>query len=137
MRTPQQKKEYDRSYHMENKSEILARNKRFREEHYVDLYNRRRAQQLKRADEFAAFKRSFGCSQCGFNAHGAALDFHHVDPKTKGFAITNCNWNKPKGEIERMKCEILCANCHRIETATYLRDNPPKHSQFHKQPEDN
>jgi hypothetical protein len=56
------------------------------------------------------------CVRCGM-AKSECLDFHHIDPKTKSFAISD-----KAGAItheallvEIAKCEILCANCHRTE----------------------
>jgi len=56
---------------------------------------------------------------CGEN-RPACLDFHHIDKNQKFTDISTMirsgyNWNKILEEIN--KCEILCANCHRIKTA--------------------
>jgi hypothetical protein len=54
------------------------------------------------------------CNRCGFNKHHVALEFHHPDDN-KEFAIGNVAnkaWSVVKKEI--LKCELLCANCHRI-----------------------
>jgi transposase-like protein len=53
------------------------------------------------------------CAICGFDAHPAALQFHHVDPSQKSFTIRNGDMRS----LERMrreasKCVLLCANCH-------------------------
>lgn len=42
------------------------------------------------------------------------FDFHHRDPSTKGdwTSIRKHGWEKIKLEID--KCDLLCANCHRI-----------------------
>jgi hypothetical protein len=53
------------------------------------------------------------CVICGFDAHAAALQFHHVDPGQKSFTIRNGDTRS----LERMrqeasKCVLLCANCH-------------------------
>jgi len=57
-----------------------------------------------------------GCKLCGFS-HPAALDFHHRDPMGKEFAVAvairnGYGLNKIKTEIA--KCDLICANCHRI-----------------------
>lgn len=55
------------------------------------------------------------CVVCGYNRCSRALDFHHVDPSTKLFTISNNgfgrSWERVKAEID--KCVLLCANCHR------------------------
>ena len=58
-----------------------------------------------------------GCQQCGYKVHHAALDFDHIDPKTKCRDIAKMHTTNTKTlrqEIE--KCQVLCANCHRIKT---------------------
>lgn len=110
--------EYNREYHAKNRTAILARNREYR----YDPVNAKRMNEIQRkrkiimSDEFMLWKQNVGCTQCGYNAHGAALDFNHLDPSQKVCQITAQNWKTAKGEEERMKCELLCANCHRIET---------------------
>jgi len=56
-----------------------------------------------------------GCSKCGYHKNDAALDFHHIDPKTKKFNLgINCFTKHSEEEIreELNKCILLCANCH-------------------------
>lgn len=58
-----------------------------------------------------------GCVECGYNLHPAALDFDHLDPDTKLFTIAtgmSRSWQSLMDEMA--KCEIVCANCHRIRT---------------------
>lgn len=71
-------------------------------------------------DKFIAFKKNWikshgnGCNICGYNKCIDALDFHHIDPRTKKFSISNTGHHgidELKEEAE--KCIILCANCHR------------------------
>ena len=53
------------------------------------------------------------CEKCGYDRNVAALEFHHIDPETKKFALSNTrhSWEDTKKELD--KCMILCANCHR------------------------
>jgi hypothetical protein len=63
-----------------------------------------------------AIKIERGCSVCGYKEHAAALDFNHVRGE-KRFNVsqdTKTAWRRLLEEID--KCEILCANCHRIHT---------------------
>jgi predicted HNH restriction endonuclease len=62
------------------------------------------------------------CSKCGYDKNSAALQFHHIDPKTKSFNfgnVANKSWKSISSELD--KCILLCANCHAIEHST--RDN--------------
>ncbi len=64
---------------------------------------------------FAEYKENLKCKECGFS-HPASLDFHHRDLKTKtknvSDMVRNHSIESIKKEIE--KCDVLCANCHRI-----------------------
>lgn len=55
------------------------------------------------------------CVRCGYNAYIAALEFHHVEPEHKDFAISKeghtRSWDRVKEEID--KCILVCCRCHR------------------------
>lgn len=54
------------------------------------------------------------CMRCGGVFPRCIYDFHHRDPSTKVDAISNL-LGKPKMLKEELKkCDLLCANCHRI-----------------------
>lgn len=54
------------------------------------------------------------CQLCGYDACLAALQFHHVDPEAKSFAISRRGVTRAlsKAREEASKCVLLCANCH-------------------------
>lgn len=57
-----------------------------------------------------------GCSICKYNKNLSALQFHHLDPKTKEFGIdlrimSNSNIEKVRKELA--KCILVCSNCHK------------------------
>lgn len=55
------------------------------------------------------------CQRCGFNGPDVCFDFHHRDRSTKRFGISQTKkwkWEEVLKELE--KCDLLCANCHRI-----------------------
>lgn len=59
------------------------------------------------------------CVSCGIK-DPRVLEFDHIDPKTKSFAIARAvhdilSWDKILAEVS--KCQVLCANCHKIKTA--------------------
>lgn len=72
---------------------------------------------LERRDKVAQVKLSTGCKDCGFRRWSESLQFDHVNGnKIIGVArMTGSSWEKVSAEIA--KCEVVCANCHRIRTA--------------------
>ena len=54
------------------------------------------------------------CALCGYGAYAGALQFHHVDPSAKAFAVSNNGLTLGIKTIreEANKCVVLCANCH-------------------------
>ena len=78
-------------------------------------YQNQKERGLKRKYEYI-LSRGGKCEKCGYNKNLAALDFHHINPQEKEFAIdarkfANGDLSKLKKELD--KCTILCANCHR------------------------
>jgi len=59
-----------------------------------------------------------GCTDCGYNAHPAALDFDHRDPASKTDDIGKMYGRATTDRIyaEVNKCDVRCANCHRVKT---------------------
>jgi hypothetical protein len=61
---------------------------------------------------------TLGCSVCGYDKHPKALEFHHRDPGTKNFNVSEAyGFGIDKFLEEILKCNILCANCHAIHHA--------------------
>lgn len=54
------------------------------------------------------------CALYGFADHPAALQFHHLNPKTKEFHLGHQGHTRGIGRMraEAKKCVLLCANCH-------------------------
>lgn len=61
-----------------------------------------------------AIKMLRGCVDCGYREHPAALDFDHVRGVKVGNLSAMTDIRKVQAEIA--KCEVRCANCHRIVT---------------------
>ena len=78
-------------------------------------YNRR---YYANRDFIVEYKLARGCADCGFNGHPSALEFDHLPQFEKHEAISRLVLgNRGPLEAEIAKCEVVCANCHRIRTA--------------------
>lgn len=73
--------------------------------------------QEKARDFINDIKKTLSCSRCGFSGkdYPKVLDFHHRNPDTKSFELAKgCVYSFDKIKEEIDKCDVLCANCHRI-----------------------
>jgi len=89
------------------------------------VYRRRKCRYCYRAtkqrliDRYASWldeiKRSRGCKMCNIT-DSRVLDFHHRESESKLFTVggfrNSIGIERVKDEIK--KCDIVCANCHRI-----------------------
>lgn len=79
-----------------------------------EIKARRRLRIRQRLDKYKADNR---CAHCGFK-DPRCLDFHHLRDKEFSLGDIGNNgrsWDSILAEIA--KCEILCANCHRVAHA--------------------
>ena len=93
---------------------VLRKDKRIRcKKCAVEAVQKRRDRVKELAVEYKGGK----CIKCGYNKYVGALEFHHLDPSQKDFAIASKgytrSWEKIKEELD--KCILLCSNCHREE----------------------
>ena len=61
--------------------------------------------------------KSNGPCKCG---SWVRLEVHHINPAEK-VSHNVWSWSKQKREAELEKCRPLCHECHKVETAAYLR----------------
>lgn len=77
----------------------------------VDAVKKRR----KKVKEQAVAYKGGECERCGYKKCINALEFHHLDPGEKDFAISYkgyCRaWETVKKELD--KCIMVCSNCHK------------------------
>ncbi len=81
--------------------------------------NARRAGQRAAANSqfLTELKLASGCVDCGYNEHPAALDFDHLPGQVKHRGLARMlTVTRSTLLAEVAKCEIVCANCHRIRT---------------------
>ena len=64
------------------------------------------------------YKLARGCADCGYCGHPSALEFDHLPQFEKRHIISRLALgHRGPLEAEIAKCEVVCANCHRIRTA--------------------
>lgn len=64
-----------------------------------------------------AYKMQSGCADCGWCKHPQALEFDHRPDEIKGAEISDMRKAPLSLVIEEIaKCDVVCANCHRIRT---------------------
>lgn len=105
--------------------EAVDRERRGALKHYYENRSeiRERARSRLQANrEFVdKIKLDAGCADCGYALHPAALDFDHL-PGTEKLgnitALVNCARDRLMDEMA--KCEVVCANCHRIRSSDRL-----------------
>lgn len=81
--------------------------------------NLKKTARQERREIVAAYLEDHPCTRCGM-ADTRVLDFHHIDSSTKKMGVSrmiyqNVSIQHILEEIE--KCEVQCANCHRITHA--------------------
>jgi len=70
-----------------------------------------------------------GCALCGYDRCVGALHFHHVDPASKAFHLSEQGVTRSLAvaRAEAAKCVLLCSNCH-AEVEAGLASLPPARS---------
>jgi len=89
----------------------LVEHRRKRRNDKTYRYQKKKRRELK-AELIAS--RGGRCADCGYNAAVAALEFHHRDAGSKAFQISKSGVSRTRLWAEAAKCELLCANCHRV-----------------------
>jgi hypothetical protein len=97
-----------------SKEDRLAAQRRYYARNVAKVVAKVQENNKRYKNEWDVFKGSLKCERCGED-HPATLDFHHINPAEKEYAVSslvrNKQFAKAKKEVE--KCEVLCANCHR------------------------
>lgn len=104
------------------------KSKRVRTKEYKNWDAERKRKTYQRGQRIIRrFKLFKGCAECGYKEHHSALEFNHIIRSLKKHTVGKLahkavlkNGTKGKEELklEMSKCEVLCANCHRIKTFT-------------------
>jgi DNA-binding transcriptional ArsR family regulator len=68
----------------------------------------------RRVKERLVLRAGGSCAICGYDRFLGTLEFHHIDPEAKRFALSRQGVTRAYAEVraEADKCILLCANCH-------------------------
>lgn len=99
----------------------LACNRAYNKRHYKKnrrQYLERNLKTKKRIRDYVRKAKDKECADCGEKYHYCQMDFDHLDSNTK---IENLSSLHKFGSIEKVKqeiekCDLVCANCHRLRT---------------------
>lgn len=84
------------------------------------LYREKNIRRRKELISFVISLKQKPCMDCGVQYPHYAMDFDHRDEKTKLTTISRMisfhSYSKGKILEEVEKCDLVCANCHRIRT---------------------
>jgi hypothetical protein len=105
IKDPEKRREHNRRYYASHKVEQAARVRKDKKKFRARLR------------EFLAVVKSAPCVDCKRRYPPYVMDFDHLDPTTKKFHVSHGSSRSMKAVKEEIaKCELVCANCHRIRT---------------------
>lgn len=113
--------ERSKEYYQRNKEKIRKRGIQYRKKNKKKLKGRR--QQIRKW--LWSLKRK-PCMDCNGVFHPCAMDFDHRDPSQKTIGISRTIYHKKRILEEIKKCDLVCANCHRLRTLRQYRDGKIK-----------
>lgn len=99
-------REISRNHYNANKQNYFDRNREVRRQNKIKLLEMRKNP----------------CADCGQTFHPYVMEFDHRQPELKEFSLGRAsfgNFNKIKKELE--KCDLVCANCHKLRTYRRLQ----------------
>lgn len=116
---PEKQRAYNRSHYSRNV------------QYYVD-------KSRKRTETIVAFMREQKrkpCTDCGYTFHPCAMDFDHVRGEKKLCVASFARRSALKALIEEIaKCDVVCANCHRIRTFNRIQRERSSEGTEHNTP---
>jgi len=133
--TKEEQSQYHRAYYLRNREKILAQTKAYKardpkrwRKYKQGWYQRNKeriiADAAKRRGEIQSLIRAckdVPCADCGKRYPFYVMDFDHVENGKERAVGSMHNFLNPEKVIEEiLKCEVVCANCHRIRTYGYL-----------------
>ena len=117
-----QTKEYRREYMRKRRADPEYKAKEYARDRILDKTPARREKHAVQAKIRNRERKLMGiaylggkCKRCGGEFHPAVFEFHHKNPAEKEYSPSHAlqqSWENFKKELD--KCDLLCANCHRM-----------------------
>lgn len=87
-------------------------------EHLKELWKQRDKTRERKLREILLLFKDAPCTDCKIKYPSYVMDFDHLDASQKLFCVGQLNkaWSAERLLAEIEKCELVCANCHRIRT---------------------
>lgn len=102
-------------YYHSHKSKCAEKARNWRLNNKENIKIKQRESKRKRKDEAIQYLGGI-CLDCGQQYHPAIFEFHHRNPQEKSgkdpSKMLSLSWVKILNELD--KCDLLCANCHRL-----------------------
>lgn len=116
---PFKNNEAQREYRKANKERMAKYHKEYyskNKQGYIDRKNAAKARNKAITDEI---KSTTPCTDCGKKYHPFVMDFDHVGEKDRDVSLlVQAPASVKRLMAEIAKCELVCANCHRMRTFT-------------------
>ena len=83
-----------------------------------ELYREKNRRKKERLKEIVRELKAHPCSDCGGTFPSYVMDFDHRTGEVKNFSVSDSiKWMSLKRVLDEIaKCDLVCANCHRIRT---------------------
>ena len=105
MRDKQKQKEAARRHYLLNREAMMLRSRKFSDANRAMLKT------------YVIEAKSRPCADCGNSFHHCVMDFDHLNDKLENVAdMVKKSVGIKKLKTEMDKCEVVCANCHRLRT---------------------
>lgn len=111
------------SYNRENRDKHRARDRAYSAQYWrenkEELTRKQQNRMAERYAKIAEIKEASPCKDCGNKFPAICMDFDHLDGSAKVADVSKMvNDKRPWAEVfaEIAKCDLVCANCHRIRT---------------------
>lgn len=102
-----------------------AASRRHYEQNKQSYFDRNQEVRRRQKERLLDLKKNTPCHDCGQKFHPFIMEFDHFDPANKLFSIGKSGRVSDKQLREEMaKCNLVCANCHKLRTFRRHQQNP-------------